>query len=303
MLARKTHLTSDRPWRAGFSLIELMIVLVIISILAAFILPAVMSSGQTVRVFEVNNEMEKFKASITQFKVTFGVEPPSSITIWETAAGWQSNPRDRRIIKQLWPQFDFGYTALVPPGQFDFDLDGTFTSVPLDGAECLVLFLGGIVDVSSGALHGFSKNPRNPFANDYGSRDGPFFEFKGGFDVSGLSLTPPILPVPTGRLVDTDGDSLPEYLDTLPSQTQPYVYFSSYGGAGYRNADNSGRITAPYFKDALSKVPYNQDSFQLISPGLDYQYGSGGQFDPDNPPSSTADSDNIANFHSGLLGG
>ncbi|MDA0920459.1 MAG: hypothetical protein O2945_15425, partial [Planctomycetota bacterium] len=209
--------------------------------------------------------------------------------IHETASAWGSAPRDRRIIKQIWQQFDFTLNR-----DFNGDSDTTDT-ITLDGAECLVFFLGGMVDGTSGALRGFSKNPRDPFAIDNGSRDGPFFEFLGGFDVTTRA--------PTGRLVDTDGDGAPEYLDTLASQLNPYVYFSSYDGAGYRAADNSGRIAGPYYKDAALKVPYNADSFQLISPGRDFQYGTGGHFNPNNPPSSNADSDNITNFHSGILGG
>jgi len=289
MLARQQSTQTTKPARSGFTLIELMIVLVIISILAALILPAVMRGTDTARIFEVNNEQNKFKASITQFKTVFGVNPPSSVTIHETASAWGAAPRDRRIIKQIWQQFDFTLNR-----DFNDDLDTTDT-ITLDGAECLVFFLGGMVDGTSGALRGFSKNPRDPFVVDNGSRDGPFYEFLGGFNVS--------TKAPTGRLVDTDNDGAPEYVDSLASQLKPYVYFSSYDGAGYRAADNAGRITAPYYKDVAFKVPYNADSFQLISPGRDFEYGTGGHFDPDNPPTSNADSDNITNFHSGILGG
>jgi prepilin-type N-terminal cleavage/methylation domain-containing protein len=298
MLALKRRPQASVHNRIGFTLIELLIVLVIIAILAALILPAVMRGTNTVRIAEVNNEMAKFKTAITQFKVDFGVEPPSSLTIWERATDWASHPRDRRIVKQLWPQFDFSLDR-----EFDGDalgLPGYQTEdFPMDGAECLVFFLGGMADRTTGALRGFSSNARNPFVVDNGARVGPFFEFKGGFDVSGST------PAPTGRFVDTDSDGLPEYLDTLPGQTLPYLYFSSYGGEGYKTGDNLTRIAAPYFKDALSRVPHKESSFQLISPGFDFNYGTGGQFDPDNPPSNTnaPDSDNITNFHSGVLGG
>jgi prepilin-type N-terminal cleavage/methylation domain-containing protein len=308
MLARKRRPRVSDHKRIGFTLIEILIVLVIIGILAALILPAVNRARMAVRIVEVNNEMNKIKTSITQFKVTYGVEPPSSITIHEFAAGWAGDPRSRRYVKQIWPQFDF-----TKPRLFNPDTD-SLDSIALDGSECLVFFLGGMVDNTSGALRGFSKNPRDPFIVDNGSRAGPFFEFKGGFSGG----------APIGRLVDTDGDGAPEYLDTLPSQINPYVYFSSYDGAGYGpdntedtnlngaldpgedknlNGTLDERMKRPYFKDAAFKVPYHTDSFQIISPGVDFEYGNGGHFDINNPPTINQGSDNIANFHGGVLGG
>lgn len=293
--------------RTAFSMVELMVVVVIIGILAALILPAIGSAQRTARVAQAQSEFEKFKAAIGSFKQRFGVEPPSSLTISEDNS-W--DPRSRAIIKQIWPQFDFTLTRELngQAGQQD---------IPIDGAECLVFFLGGLIDIgpspsnNTGAFVGFSKNPRNPFQLDTGSRDGPFFEFQGGVD--------PGTSKPVGRVVDTNGNGVVEYVDSLPSQIQPLVYYSSYGGAGYRAQDNTGRMTRPYYQDAAGRNPYNRESFQLISPGLDQAYGLGGGFDKDNDQwasmagSATAltqtqidqrirdESDNITNFHTGTL--
>jgi prepilin-type N-terminal cleavage/methylation domain-containing protein len=304
MLVRQQRFRTHDLHRSGFTLIELMIVLVIISILAALILPAVMRAGRTARIAQVQSEMESLKTSITQFKVRFGIEPPSSITIHEfpgdaaakPPTGWAGDPLSRGIVKRLWPQFDF-----TAAREFDGDdvTDPGYQSEShtLDGAECLVFFLGGMVDETSGALRGFSKNPRDPLSIDTGSRDGPFFEFNGGID--------PTTKLPVGRLVDANSNGLPEYIDAMPSQTKPILYFSSYAGTGYRKADNSPRIASPYFKDSSTTQAYNADGFQLISPGSDFEYGVGGHFDPEKNTfnSNDLDGDNITNFHTGTLGG
>lgn len=310
---------SQRSARAAFSLVELLMVIAILGILAALILPAVNNARLTAQYAEVNADMQKIGTAITAFKTRFGIEPPSSITICENPANWASQAVSRRLIKQIWPQFDFTLSR-----EFDGDASGSSgyqsENITLDGRECLVFFLGGMVDSSSGALRGFSKNPANPFVIDNGTRDGPFLEIDGGID--------PSTGRPTGRLVDTDNDGAPELLDTLPSQTQPYLYFSSYGGVGYQTTD-CGPGRSPYYRDGSGSDPYNSDGYQLISPGLDNEYGSGGVLDTEDANGNgtldagedhnsngvldrsvrdvlsgtrLVEADNLTNFHSGRLG-
>lgn len=310
MQVQRTFRDRRRHPRFGFSLIELMIVLVIIGILAALILPALGSARRTAQIARVQSDMESLKASITQFKVRYGVDPPSSVTLYPPGTAW-SNAQSRALIKRIWPQFDFDNSGGLNVAAFS-----GATSMTLTGAECLTFFLGGIRG-ASGALIGFSKNPRLPFTEG-GSRDGPFFEFDGGYDTSSSKWT--------GRLVDLNGNDVPEYLDPLTSQTKPYLYFSSYGGTGYR-ADN-GSVLA-YFKDGNQANPYKADSFQLISPGFDFEYGKGGVLDNEDKNANgtldagedtngnttldtktaqilsgtrVAEQDNITNFHTGELG-
>ncbi len=122
---------------------------------------------------------------------------------------------------------------------------------------------------------GFSSNPANPFeVTATLSNRTQFYEFD------------------SARLVDVDGDLMPEFVDQIPSQTMPYQYFSSYDGAGYRpyglngirndDDDETIRITgnvagpeAAYYTTFLPRGYYEPKSFQLISPGFD------GEFFPD----------------------
>lgn len=264
-LLKKRDAGSLKNRRSGFSMVELMVVIVIIAILAALILPAINASVLSARISEVQSDISSISNGVTAFKVRFKVEPPSSITLYEGSGGWTGDAVSRRTIKRLWPQFNFNLAR-------DMDGDGaTSGSFTLSGAECLVFFLGGRFDPASGALRGFSKNPANPFAMDNGTRDGPFFEFDGGYDVNAKKFT--------GRLVDSDSNNLPEYTDTLSTHLKPYVYYSSNGGTAYRVNDNTGLMSGPYFRDAALKQPYASDSFQIISPGPDGEYGRGGAID------------------------
>lgn len=309
----QAHRPSQFAQRHAFTLVELMIVLVIIGILAALILPAVQSARVTARIAQVSAELRSIEASITEFKVRFKKNPPSSVVIHEDPTSWANDALNRRTIQGLWPQFNFSLSR-------DINGDGdTSDSLTLEGSECLVFFLGGMIDGQSGAFRGFSKNAANPLAIDNGTRDGPYYEFNGGID--------PTTKQPTGRIVDTDADTLPEYLDSLPSQNLPIVYLSSNGGLGYRAADDDSII--PYYRDGAKQQAYNNDGFQLISPGPDAAYGSGGALDTeDTNGNGTLDAgedtngngildaersrvltgtreserDNITNFHSGRLG-
>ena len=288
----------------GFTLVEILIAIVIITILIGLLMPAISGVRMRARITQVKADIADLETAITQFKVTYGVEPPSRITLYppNSAALWQADPRSLGFIRRMWPQFNIassGGAAAWP------------TAVTLNGSECLVFFLGGVRD--GARLVGFSKNPLTPFAVG-GNREGPFYDFDGAYDTTTSTSRW------TGRFVDVNGNGAPEYVDAFPGQTMPYVYISGYDGRGYRvevnptppptwrNTDGLPAMPYAYYQtfdatDPSASAPYNANKYQIISPGPDMQYGTGGLFDPDNGSAlSTADRDNITNFHGGMLG-
>lgn len=321
--------------RAAFSLVELVVVILIIAILASLILVGVQSAIARARVAQVVVEFKNIEKSLQDFKLKNGSYPPSGIMLYETPAGWTgSSPstaavsRSRALIKQIWPDFDFSLSR-------DINGDGdTSDTIMLNGSECLVFFLGGMNETNvvnkNGALKagatandpitswlplGFSTNPANPFA-----RGGSRVSFQ-EFDTGRLS----------NRDGPTDAEGMPEYVDTLPGQTGPILYASAYDGKGYRDADISFSPQPAY--DAYATTPtgfayayrrytgstypvpdadfdaleaFNPKSFQLISPGIDGDYGWGGALDSSQElkepqPDRFPERDNITNFKGGTL--
>lgn len=261
--------------RRGFTLVELLVVITVIVILIGLLIPAVGRVRVTVRNAAVQSEVNRIAAAVTSFKSKYGIDPPSSIRLCEDASDWSNYPRDRAIIRQLWPQFDFSYAGL-PSNELDINGNGNSTEVcNLQPGEVLVFFLGGIptADTASGttqwSLRGFTKNPQRPFSQSAdANRDAVIYDFD------------------SSRLQDVDNDGFPEFRDSYPSQRNPLLYYSSYDGNGYRFSDTNEFPAAPttfprhpYLQGSDQNAqPYGSKSFQIISPGADGEYGIGGPY-------------------------
>ncbi len=291
--------------RRGFSLIELLVVIVIIGILIALILPAIAGVRARARVAQVTSEITQLDNAIAKFKSVYNVDPPSSLYIPPAGDASKWPAADRSKVRAIWPQFNFdtngGLAIALPNNQF---ITG---GIHLSGAECLVFFLGGIPDLRDAVPvpRGFSKDPTKPWQINGTNREGPFFEFS------------------NERLTDVDKDSLLEYMDALPGQTVPYLYLSSQGrnykrtnaaGTGLAAQDdfdvfggpsNPKDLQSVYLKTATPPQAHRNDGYQIISPGNDGLYGSGGVFKDGetlkNDANRAAEVDNITNFSGGQL--
>lgn len=286
--------------RRGFTLLELMIVVVIIAILLGLLLVALRGPQSTARIAQVRTELAGFETALNDFKATFGEYPPSRITLYETGTDWPGanaeKVRSRAILRQYWPMINFNVNR-------DFNLDGdTDDTIELKGPECLVFFLGGMArfndtngnsaaDPGEISVIGFSKNPSDPFSLSGTNRKGPFAEFQASRLVA------------SGR---SGLGNLPVYLDPLPgNQNQPILYASAYDGRGYQTVDINNWMTGgPYTQTGGSY--WNPKSFQLISPGFDHLYGTGGAFvaetaNDDLTGTRADERDNITNFHNSVL--
>ncbi len=149
--SRSPGRSQEEALRLAFTLLELLIAISIIAILASLILTVASSASIRAHNAQVTADIQSLSAGISAFKQRFGVEPPSSITLYEQGTtiaapntGWASDPRSMGLIRQIWPQFDFTY-ANETSNAIDINGDGTTTdSITISGSECLVFFLFGM---------------------------------------------------------------------------------------------------------------------------------------------------------------
>lgn len=271
----RPHRPDPRRARAGFTLIEVLVVVVIIGILVALLVPAIASAFRKAKEAQVTAELNNFGTALANFKTTFGDFPPSRLILHELGfnaitttgnaiAGADSSNSDitdqqllqRSLLymRRFFPRVNFNDATTNSTTQkfFDFNGNGTLDNhvLVLNGSECLAFFLGGLpihnVDPSTGAtivtgVSGFGKSPVNPFISQatVSNRTTPNFEFV------------------AGRLIDLDGDGIPSYIDPLDvtiGNRRAYAYFSAYGVNGYDPNDING-----YDHNTSSAIDYEME--------------------------------------------
>ncbi|QDV35903.1 type II secretion system protein [Tautonia plasticadhaerens] len=227
------------------------------------------------------------------------------------AAGSQEHSelvtRSLLALRSIFPKLSVSNSVAGAGDSAIHDINGNGVGeaepILLDGQECLYLFLCGIPDWSPGTpaslrgAGGFSVSPRNPFqavpaSGPDSSRTTPFFE-----------ITDP------SQLYDDDRDFIPGIVDPIgaSSDARYVAYFSStFGGYDPRDVKFEDEPTAPFtltgYPDSYTTDPtaaiqvpgpnpwtngpsfgteaprwLRPQSFQLVSPGSDRDYGPGGQ--------------------------
>lgn len=273
MFIQRQSRRTDAP-RAGFTLVELLMVIVIIAILLALIVPAAQGVINRARESEVAAELTGMETGCSKFKAKYGENPPSSVTLYEQANAW--TPASKAAMRKI-----FGSAF-----RFDINRDingnGNSTDVlTLTGDQCLVFFLGGLPDNSGGTLKliGFSNSKSNPF-----SRGGSRIQFFEDFDVTRLRA---------------GANGMPSFYDKLNLPADggaPICYYSKTRTGRYEPTDCAGGI---YHQGNINS-PWKD--IQVVSPGRDHAIGAGGAWNEDSSAAlGSADQDNITNFSGGVL--
>ncbi len=294
----------------GFTLVEMLVVIIVISILAGLLTGAVIMARTAARVSMVRTEIGQLEMALQMYRNQYGEYPPDFALINDTSVGSQARQRVLNHIRKRWPRFQPRDPASGNPVPFTWDtvrvhvLAGTRVDLgQLDPAGALVFWLGGTPeDPSEWKPQGFHADPLNPFQPGL-PREKPLYEFR----PERIRFE---LDAETGAIT-----SLAYLPDVGNRQTGPFVYFRANRVVGpvasrYEYGYLDGQVIEPLRYPQSSPhpdfgwaVPYlepwagmpdptssndvdfasvslkrawrNPESFQIIAPGLDGSFGIG----------------------------
>jgi prepilin-type N-terminal cleavage/methylation domain-containing protein len=285
MLQRSRPLSSRRP---GFTLVELLVVILIIGILASLLTVGVSSALGKAKRTRNQVDIRQLALAVDAFKTKYKVEYiPSKLYLSESGATYSTMTGKGPIsdslayLQRIWPRLTFpvdwnGSGKIETTGNPFSTIQNPNGEMILEGDQVLVFFLGGIpaFDPVTGApsCTGFSKSLSNPAAHlaaGGAAADNPMFEFD------------------SSRLVNLHPSSVRmlSYLDTYGVGDgkgtrvtgMPYLYFSSYGSRNgfniYGTSDCAFFGVFPYAQGLNQYL--NPTGFQIISAGADLKFGPG----------------------------
>ncbi|QJW97475.1 type II secretion system protein [Frigoriglobus tundricola] len=307
----------SRTERAGFSLIEMMVVITIIAVIMGLLLAAVSKAKEAgyradtvARITAINTAIGTFKSQTSAKYIPAGQIDidPNSKTYLQVIGPFRlmsqyppvttSNPNDLNVNC-----YEAAYIATLFTNSNPSNFGGSI-STTLDANQTLLFFLNGIQmpDGKGGTVFiGFSSNPQYPFnplaSGGVENRKGPYLEL-----------------TPNRYLVDSSPTAFARLIDGWGN---PFAYFSSYNGranlygqgasAGnnpnwhYTNkAGQAAGMPAPYQANAAATPTafVNPSGWQIISPGKDGVFGATGNW-------SNVDNngqDDLSNFTDSYVG-
>ncbi|MBR0225649.1 MAG: prepilin-type N-terminal cleavage/methylation domain-containing protein [Thermoguttaceae bacterium] len=312
---------------AGFTLVEILIVIVIIGLLAGMTTTVVVSARRSVNNSIVSSQMAQLSMALDEYKNKYGEYPPDL----------SDSTAVMRHIKKRWPRYNVTYDQFlqhiqdgcrISSGTVDdtgkSNRDGQYVWDVRAYVSPLVFWLGGLPD-KHGVPSGFYASPKAPLGVSASGvpisrparakKEKPFFSFEkkylGAYTSqpdSELGANYYYQPADKNSLWD---DSLGAYVYS-PAFCQgdyPIVYFRpsvnmAYGAKFFyltHSSDPTDGVSCavPYAQDD-SPTWYEEKRFQLIHPGDDGIFGSANSTDwrvvPSKQNTSLGDADNLTNF-------
>ncbi|MEC9091286.1 MAG: prepilin-type N-terminal cleavage/methylation domain-containing protein [Planctomycetota bacterium] len=267
----------------GFTLVELLVVIIIIGLLAGLLIPAIGAAMRRSKEFVIQKDMLDLSGALENFKSKYGVYPvdvryfDEQFNNFSLITAFVDRLSDRHVYNRIASQangpghvfsLSVDHPGLVNP----YDTGGKFRYPrTMDAAECYVFF-----------LYELSNNPEYPlgYIYDVNNVDGDN-ETVWIIDPNGQKNS--FFSFKDTHLTDLDGDGWLEYVPN-PASPVPYCYFDSrsYTSAAVEIVNS---CVYPGSTETGTCVPYCQmtpngpvwlepQGYQLISAGVDGVYGA-----------------------------
>ena len=280
---------TDASRGAGFTLVEVLIVIVIIGLLAGMTTSVVVGARKTVNNSVVSTQMAQLSIALDEYKNRYGEYPPDL----------SDEKATMRHIQKRWPRYDVTYEQFQRHIEYGCKLSSSPAPITertlaekLTGNHCwelksyyssLIFWLGGLPN-EDGVPSGFYASPKYPLGigfDQYGnysttarpnrmSREKPLFSFDKKyilpFAASSCSFTQQdsngnVVATYNARYYYHNEKLTQEYIPTYCIGGRPILYFRPSANYGYS-------IAVPYAKSSNSQW-YEENRFQLIHPGAD----------------------------------
>jgi general secretion pathway protein G len=287
----------SRRSRAGFTLVELLVVMLIIAILVSLVTAAVMKGIVVASETQTRAEIGNLEQAIASFMADFGAGGsggveyiPSHFVLREDGLWNTTNPASSEAKSFAYLQKMFGKN-FQKGVQIDWNGDNNITLGPiyLQGQHCLVFFLGGVPTATPQGFvcQGFSTNPLTPAAPaaQGEKRRGPYFPFQSTRLKPLPAAAPQSTTGPPVFLTYQDPWKNTGLINGVPTP-MAYAFFSSnntlngyfmltHGTNGPFPGDCPSLQVLPYFTTSANKtlVFENSQSYQIISAGRDGIFG------------------------------
>ena len=250
--------------RSGFTLVEVLVVIMIIALLAGLLTPAVMRSLNSARNAAIKAEIDMLHMAIMNYKNEYGSFPPSYVP---TLSGSDAACKH---LTRIFPRIAQGDLLLQARSLSYMNLGtGTFAAAQsLTPDAALVAW-----------LFGYNDQAAYPVLYTNGSAT---------LNLPTINVTGTVAS--RKKLFDFDVTRIKNYQYCPPSKpSSPYIYIdrSSYGTVGvsgsipsfaigsqtYRALRLPTAAVPPSFADPQQQ-PFNPDTFQIICAGKDEEFGT-----------------------------